>query len=556
MTLTAPVDGTFVGSFYLNNPARPAEYFLFETAEGSTARLRRLIKSTAESIVGSLGSVPTYAVDPENFRECMAVYTDGATTDFSVVKTDSFKSVVIDCKAGDVFYITGYGGDSPRLWALTDNAGNIYDRSVASLNGENIRVVASRDGKLVVNTTMTRTYKFGIVACDVSGFVQDTKDKRGAVRKLSLATPSLVDIVTDANFLDLTNEVGEFDFTYTDRGPKNMLEQVQSKMDALAETYSDYITAVDISDETGIPYPRYAQGVPAGDPDYWPCVAYTQKLYKLLGHDAGMGNTNGKNVKKKVLIIAGQHGDEVEACVNLYILARRLCEAKDEIYFKLRSSCDFYLFPCVNGFGLHYFNRLNGNHVDINRNYPIRCWKPSTSGYSAGTTAGDQFETQCVIKLCETYGFDIAIDHHNYTNYVVSHENVPQQLYSTTSSEEVLKAIYSSFVECSHAFIKNLPTYFGTAWKMFTGNHGAPKELQSWANGIAARWFFESVTDISATIEVSSDINYVEGIPHVGTETEYSVDSFKVAEYTLRNQLVKLVNLSFKKLVQTGLIRE
>lgn len=574
LMLSAPSNGTFVGGYNINNSSYPGEFFCYNSIDSFRYFLNKKLENLGVDIsnlsisiqnlsndlldvstkVNDLKNISTYKVNQEQFRECLALYTNGDTTDYIVTPSTGFKSIVLNCKIGDVFYITGYGGDSPRLWALVDDNGNIYQRSAASLNGNNVRVEATKNGKLVVNTSMDRNIPFGITSTSIEGFINDTIEKRNYIHTLCLANPPLVELNNNSDFLDLTEDISVFDFSYSNRGPTNMLEQVQSKMDLLAQSYPSYMTSVDISQETGIPYPRYAQGIPSGDPEYWACPAYTQKLYKLIGNDSGMGNLNGRNPKKKILIIAGQHGDEVASCVNLYILAKRLCESKDSIYFKLRSSCEFYLFPCVNGYGLHFYNRLNGNHVDINRNYPIRCWKPTTSGFSGGTVAGDQFETQCVLKLCDLYNFDIAIDHHNYTNYVVEVENVPQQLYSNTSCISTLKAIYSSFVDCSFAFIKNLPYYFGNNWKMFTGNHGAPKELQTWLNGTASRWFFENVTDISATIEISNVINFLNGIPHVGNETEYDVNTFKIAEYTLRSQIINFVNLSYKKLIQTGLI--
>ena len=258
-------------------------------------------------------------------------------------------------------------------------------------------------------------------------------------------------------------------------------------------------------------------------------------MYKIEGDLVSMGNTNGRHPKKKVFIVAGVHGDELSAPVNTYLLAKNLCNVVDDTYFKLRSCCNFYIIPCVNGYGMEHVTRTNGNGVDINRNYPVAAWTESGSGTSqyTGSSAGSEAETQMVMAAFNLVKPDVAMDHHNYAN-------TTWQLYAVCSTEEMSNVVYDVFTDCSYTFIKNLPEYFGNKFKIFNVGD-APKVLASYQDQTTNRWYYEQGIIDGCTCEISNNINFRNGETHTGNELLYKPIVWSVGEYTLRNMVVKMV---------------
>ena len=304
-------------------------------------------------------------------------------------------------------------------------------------------------------------------------------------------------------------------------------KQYAPSTSAMADIYSffdslvdnDYVTKVDLASEMDISYPAYA--------DY-----YTY-MYKLICSNQ---NINTGQPKKKVIILGGVHGDEQAAPFNLYIFAQKLCNdyLLDENVFKLRSAFDFYIVPCLNGYGLNHSNRLNGNGVNINRNFPIEKWAKSGSAGDAnytGETAGSEFETQLVMALFNSVKPDMFIDHHNYTY------NLDTQFYTNVWDSKQLKLVYQALADISYTLKKNLPDYFGTGFDFVKNNGGSPSVIGDTIGG-TARWAFEQFTPFSATIEIGDCITYWGG-EHAGTSKDsFGEDTFTVAEYTLRNQML------------------
>jgi hypothetical protein len=99
-------------------------------------------------------------------------------------------------------------------------------------------------------------------------------------------------------------------------------------------------------------------------------------------------------------------------------------------------------------------------------------------------------------------------------------------------------------VDCSFAFVKNLPEYFGNSFKLFMD--GAGSEYPSTyvrrdgSIGYFTVWAAQNNVPLSISLEMNSAIGYQNG-EYVGgvTGTEYSEDAFKLGEYTLRNQVFR-----------------
>lgn len=348
---------------------------------------------------------------------------------------------------------------------------------------------------------------------------------------------ALVDFVYSKDMFNYTDDLTGIDFEEVS-GPGGWYlipDVVTSKFDALATTYPTYVTKVDAGQDVGLTYPAYANMGGEASGDLRPTPTYKTYLYKLLTADTI--NNNHNNKKKKVLLIGATHGSEIAGSFNLYLFAKNLCECKNEDYFKLRSAFDFYIVPCLNGYGMYHMTRWNANGVNINRNYPCHNWEemdePYTDDYT-GSSAGSEFETKIVVKLHEKYNFDIGIDHHNY-GY-----SAAQQFYTETWDERYRQLTNVALVDCSYSFIQNKPAYFGTKFKLFSDTENAtlPSATLGDKQFSMAKWFYEQNVDLGATIEIGNSINYTNGTASPSASNpKYTADVFAVGEFTLRNQI-------------------
>lgn len=366
----------------------------------------------------------------------------------------------------------------------------------------------------------------------------------------------IIDLVPDHNLNDVTAEISGFTLSSS---RKDVLEQVYAKMDELVGAY-DFCTKVDAAELLGMTYPDYANGVEeaytytdsagvVSTIDVTP--AYKTYMYKLEYHKSHVGY--GTTIpRKKILILGGVHGNELSAPVNLYLLAKEICEGSDINLFKIFSVFDFYIVPCVNGYGMYHTLRGNARSVNINRNFPVEKWffygkdLPISSGSNSytGPSANSEFETQLIVNLTEYLKPDIAIDHHNYGTS-------RQQFYSEVPEMSLLYVGYKALADCSYTFMKSLPQYFGTSYNLFKDNSGnasaVPIGIQQDKWGMTSRWWYEAGVKTAATIEISVGINYLDGVTTGTSYDDFGPTAFSVHEYTLRDLLVNYCDFYIKK---------
>lgn len=299
---------------------------------------------------------------------------------------------------------------------------------------------------------------------------------------------------------------------------------------------------------------------------YKPTPAYRTYLYKFSFSNNSLhngmsadGTTPLANCKKKLFLSSGIHGDEKAAPFNSYLFCKRLCEVFDEKtadgdyyyeddYFKFAQAFDIYIVPCVNGYGQYNNTRWNANGVNINRNFDSGHWvaagrgdvtlTPETQQYG-GVEAGSEFETRLLAALVNKIQPDMSCDLHNYTL-----NGSPFQFYSNCAKREWMPLVYQSAVDCSIAFKKKYPQYFGTDVDLVRYSGAARIEyaaesatFSTWARTHGNVFF-------PALIEISQSINYPlttndEG-KVIATEHDcFGADTFSVGEYTIRNQLMR-----------------
>ncbi len=518
--ITAPANGKLI----VNTAPNVAKDVIAIKSSGLYGELNAL-KDDVEKL--SLVDVGTW-VDRSYIKTNLSY---GASVSLTPVAYDGYRHKVIDCVAGDVVYLRAGGGDAPRSWAYVDSNNNLVSRILSgAVQSSTLVFTAPCAGKLIVNDSY-KDYAFTRSANASAKYdnelaleqrVSDIEDK--------LPPNTIFEIKNELPYV--SSYVADFDYSTTAQ-EKTILEQVYSAFDSLVTDYPDYVSRVDAAAEAGISYPEYANG-------YDGVPAYKVYMYKFESSFVGAGNENGVNPKKKLFIIAGQHGDETAAPANAYIFAKKLCEASEENFFKLRTCYDVYIIPCVNGFGLHKLTRVNGNGVDLNRNYPIEQWhvtgQPGDSNYS-GPSAGSEFETQVVCAMFNELQPDMAIDHHNYS------DDLGGQFYMTGRQMYLMKIGYQFLEDCSFTFIKDLPEYFGTAYKLFKRNtaSGMPAKLAGRTDATADVWFEETGASCCMTVEMSRCINYYGGQPVATGQGKdlYGNDAFAVGQFTLAGILFK-----------------
>src|SRR5262245_24665399 len=115
----------------------------------------------------------------------------------------------------------------------------------------------------------------------------------------------------------------------------------------------------------------------------------------------GSGSTN-------VLILAGIHGDERES-VALAI------ELIDYLRANPQScgDCTVSIIPIANPDGCATNTRVNGNGVDLNRNFPAANYKPARR---TSTRASDQPETLALIRTIDALEPRLIISIHSITD--------------------------------------------------------------------------------------------------------------------------------------------
>jgi len=110
-----------------------------------------------------------------------------------------------------------------------------------------------------------------------------------------------------------------------------------------------------------------------------------------------------QDFNKTVLVIGVFHGDEPsgEYLINRYLSDRH--DTQNRLLF----------IPCLNPDGKSENIRINSNGVDLNRNFPTKNWKLSSSDeYFGGEKPASELETQFLIYVLEKYKPDIVITLH------------------------------------------------------------------------------------------------------------------------------------------------
>lgn len=141
------------------------------------------------------------------------------------------------------------------------------------------------------------------------------------------------------------------------------------------------------------------------------CVSYQNR--EIVSFDFKPRATGSK---KRILVLAGMHGDEPQAHQLGLLWLERLEKIKTP-------SNHWRVIPLVNPDGFQRKTRSNSRDVDLNRNFPTKDWDEKAISLWTeklkknprrfpGTGPGSEIETQCVLKHIEEFNPDLVVSIH------------------------------------------------------------------------------------------------------------------------------------------------
>lgn len=122
------------------------------------------------------------------------------------------------------------------------------------------------------------------------------------------------------------------------------------------------------------------------------------------------------NDRKKILLMSGLHGDEVEGI----LLTTQLLK-----YFNAPENkppmLPLFILPIANPDGFFLNQRWNARSVDLNRNWPTKDWTADFSNprYPPGSAAASESETQTLLRFVQENDFEMVVDLHSYKDSVL-----------------------------------------------------------------------------------------------------------------------------------------
>ena len=131
------------------------------------------------------------------------------------------------------------------------------------------------------------------------------------------------------------------------------------------------------------------------------------KGYRFFNASSVSGGAN--RFAKKILILGGVHGDEIEGVIAAEALLSAFTTA---FPYKL----DLLLVPHFNPDGVFYRTRNNSRGVDLNRNLPTKDWSPviKTPRYHPGPSANSEPENQWLAHYIESEKPEFVLSLHSW----------------------------------------------------------------------------------------------------------------------------------------------
>lgn len=291
---------------------------------------------------------------------------------------------VVKCVKGDKFIVSGYGGDSPKLWCFTDKT--LIKLSGGNSSGEEIE--AEEDGFLIVNSDIGNNYKLeklctGIVSNDETR--QDVEKSMRDFNKYDKIVPPTMPEIRYCIESVPHNKTSQM-----------TLDEIISGYDELVEAYPNYVTKTLLGNDTSETYPIYRY-------DFYPTVPRIEGSVKVLSH------SYTKKDYPTIIMDACIHGAERPCAKAMLNLMTLIANANDNsILGWLRNNIHFVIIPVLNTWGYANDNRNNSNGVDLNRNFPVY-WE-----FGDSTNENDRYKGESPLSEKEAeYLNDIFTEYEN-----------------------------------------------------------------------------------------------------------------------------------------------
>lgn len=261
----------------------------------------------------------------------------GEYTKFVISYTDQWSFMILPVIKGNKFIISGYGGNSSKLYAFTDEFGKVLERTEKSSITQTLVVKAPSDGYVVFNAL--RSEKHYVVKYN------DNHEK--PVKNRNLIVPPYMPSAYKP-ILSVPNSKTTA-MTY---------EEIVESWDNLQKKYPNYISKTNLGKETSGILDMYRYDF---IPEIVPLEASAQD---------GMNKIYTKNDYPIVIMGACIHGAERPCAKALLNLMTLIADAKDySILGWLRNNIHFVIIPLENPWGYKNNKRTNVNQVDLNRNF-------------------------------------------------------------------------------------------------------------------------------------------------------------------------------------------
>lgn len=197
-----------------------------------------------------------------------------------------------------------------------------------------------------------------------------------------------------------------------------------------------------------------------------------------------------KNIPK-VLIISGQHGMEKASVYGIYYFIKDLMTKynDNEVLSYIRNNVALKIIPIVNPSGFNINGYVNGNGVNINRNYGTSGFPSSPSAEVGSNQYGgiepfDQEETRCVRELILNNLDSVAfIDYHTNGSSAISRfEQVNWHDYPITANTKN-NDYYKKFIEIGCGHVRNISGHFISEYDLNTKGKPCGEITQASAEG-------------------------------------------------------------------------
>lgn len=270
-----------------------------------------------------------------------------------------------------------------------------------------------------------------------------------------------------------------------------------------------------------------------------PTPSYKTFIYRLYDNNIIAKGLEGRH-KRKVYIQSGIHSAEIIGQISSCLFSELLLSDNENSH-NLLSYYDFWIVPCLEGYGGMHGYSLSALRVNPNRNYATPWWKQDEDIVNSGLVAGDHFSVSLSMCLVDNLYPDVAVDVHTLNNTVTQQSSQGAvgvfRCYPSEALEYGFEAV--SYVT---EFLKNkYPAYYTTE----PGYEISSPVKQGTR---CSDYFVYKSVPTSATIECNNVIGYF-------SNTTNSSEALSVSAFWLKNCIYALCkhNLEYCRARQQGI---